>query len=61
MQSPRDLKWGWLFIPASILGVGMGLMVGILFHGPAWAAYGFGATIWYLSFFTAGIMQILEN
>lgn len=39
----------------------MGLMVGILFHGPAWAAYGFGATIWYLSFFTAGIMQILEN
>lgn len=61
MLEQQEFKWAWLFIPSTIIGVGVGLMVGIIFHAPAWAAYGFGVTNWYLSFFTAAIAQILDH
>jgi hypothetical protein len=61
MLKQQEFKWAWLFIPSTIIGGAVGLMVGIIFHGPAWAAYGFGITNWYLSFFTAAIAQMLDH
>lgn len=60
MIQKDDLKWRWLVIPSTFIGVCLGLTVA-LFDGPTWAAIGFGANAWYVAFFTTGILQALDT